>query len=192
MLTFTKRHRNLAITSAIILVLVVGILVVVRKLSGAAVGKVDPVTAEETQAKPADEIKYTHWEGTYAAFDYNATYKPDKQQLGPNTLERIGLVGGAQGTRYIALMAEKSTTGRLDDSSSVHFRQLNPSTYKMEAVKINGRDGLVFTNNKEGYEKAAFVAGKGSVISLTLTSSSGSPEDLNKEFDQLINSLKIK
>jgi hypothetical protein len=149
------------------------------------------------KAQAKEETVSTQWEdyiSKYFSLSYPGwakIYNKDNSNIKSNksVLEFFRFDMEFPRITFIAQVLDGSKINKITDSSPVMLRRTQSDVYTEAPVKVSGRDGLIYSRNKDGFERSAFFLIDGKEYSFVL-SGANSPES-SDIFNKIISQLKF-
>ncbi len=186
-----RRRALLALGSGIVAggAALAGIMIV-RDLSGPAVGTV--ASTKTPVARAQKVVHHRGIDGKYARYEVLDTYRLEKTQgtVATPGEDRQVLVSASSPVRIISVSVRPSAG--TDRESDFKARKLSPKVYRESVRTIEGARVVQMSKVEGGYEEVVFWPRAGKVAVIAMSTSSGSREEFDAEFAQLIASWRWK
>jgi hypothetical protein len=171
--TFAARrvkNRTGKIAAVAAVFILTGLGLTFRTLSGSATGTIDNSAASISSAPASQGLSKVTTK--YIVFEYPDSFRGVAvSKPSPPQLASFDYVTNKLPLWELAIGVRSLSSGNLEDDGSYHMRNSSPSRYKLEPWSVNDKSVEVFSDQTESYSKAAFIAGSGKMVTISLSGS---------------------
>lgn len=155
----------------------------------------------ETKAIKDEKVRFN---GKYLSFAHSSKYKPtasenaaeDKDALKKEKssfLDSVLLVSYSSiFSKKLAMSVQELPSGNLEDNASYKMRLSKPSVYVKSTLTVNNENVDVFTSDADVKEQGVFLRHNGIIVSVVLSSTNDSLENMRDELSTIVKSIEWK